>query len=160
MWRLAKRLDCGGFSAAVTCGQTAPINRRSPNTPHCHLPISSRSAKIHQVRGQPCPRVSSSRPAARGQGCPRSFGCGFAALRLGTTAGSRPLYDLWNGSSIRCTLPRHPVLRMPSVKRIFRETTLLERRYGPIQGFDSTSVPVSIARIGDGNLIRFGDGSD
>jgi hypothetical protein len=43
---------------------------------------------------------------------------------------------------------------MPSVKRIFRETTLLERRYRRIQGFDSTFVPNHIARIGDGNHVK------
>jgi hypothetical protein len=49
----------------------------------CYLPISSRSAKILQERGQPCPRVSSPTLAARGQGCPRSFGCGLSrAARL------------------------------------------------------------------------------
>jgi hypothetical protein len=49
----------------------------------CYLPTSSRAAKIFQERGQPCPRVSRHAQASCGQDCPRSFGCGSAALRLG-----------------------------------------------------------------------------
>jgi hypothetical protein len=44
----------------------------------CYFPISSRSAKILQERGQPCPRVSSPTLATRGQGRPRSFGFGLS----------------------------------------------------------------------------------
>jgi hypothetical protein len=43
----------------------------------CFLSTSSRSEKIFQERGQPCPRVSLEMTTARGQSCPRSFGCGF-----------------------------------------------------------------------------------
>ena len=44
----------------------------------CHLPTSSRPAKIFPERGQPCPRVLIDTRAIRGQGCPRSLVCVFA----------------------------------------------------------------------------------
>lgn len=37
-------------------------------------------AKIVQERGEPCPRVPPRNQTTRGQSCPRSFGCGYAAL--------------------------------------------------------------------------------
>src|ERR1017187_5860514 len=48
----------------------------------CHLPISSRSAKIFQEPGHPCRRAAMVGEETRGQGCPRSFVCGLAALGL------------------------------------------------------------------------------
>ena len=48
----------------------------------CYTPGSSPLAKIFPERGQLCPPVPKSTPGTRGQGCPRSFGCGSAALCL------------------------------------------------------------------------------
>jgi hypothetical protein len=48
----------------------------------CYLPTSSRPAKIFSERGPLSPRVPNAAPATRGLGGPRSFDCGFAALRL------------------------------------------------------------------------------
>jgi hypothetical protein len=56
---------------------------KSWRPPQCYPPTSSRPVKIFPERGQLCPRVPADTKATGGQGCPRSFGCGFAALRLG-----------------------------------------------------------------------------
>jgi hypothetical protein len=42
-----------------------------------------------QERGQLCPRVPAAWVPSRGQSCPRSFGCGFAALCLGVNSALR-----------------------------------------------------------------------
>jgi hypothetical protein len=59
-------------------------------TLHCYLPTSSRPAKIFPERGQPCPRVPTSTRVTRGQSCPRSFGCAFAALQRDRSTSTHP----------------------------------------------------------------------
>jgi len=43
---------------------------------------------------------------------------------------------------------------------ILPANTALGRKYRRIRAFDSTSAPIAIARIGDGNIIRIGDSGD
>jgi hypothetical protein len=50
-----------------------------------------RSAKIFPEPGQPCTREPISAPATCGQGCPRSFGFGLAALRFCAFSLMRPI---------------------------------------------------------------------
>src|ERR1017187_10660164 len=60
----------------------------APRRPQqCYLQTSSRAAKIFAERGQPCPRVATGSRATCGQGCPRSVGCGSAALCLCVSPG-------------------------------------------------------------------------
>jgi hypothetical protein len=67
----AKRLDCGRFIAALECA-LHPLQ--------CYPKTSSRLEKISPERGQLCPRETNFGEETRGHGCPRPFGCGFAAL--------------------------------------------------------------------------------
>jgi hypothetical protein len=72
------RLEC--FSRALQALQLS--NLAFFNDFSAVIAKSSRPVKIFQERGQPCPRASFPTPVSRGQGCPRSFCCGSAALRL------------------------------------------------------------------------------
>src|SRR5206468_136566 len=75
----------GKFARLATIpGDTDRLEVRATFTAslQCYVLTSSRSAKIFQEREQPCPRDARIGEETRGQGCPRSFGCGSAALRL------------------------------------------------------------------------------
>jgi hypothetical protein len=62
---------------------------QSGHSLQCYFPTSSRSAKIFPERGQLCPRDAYVGEETRGQSCPRSFGCGSAALCLCALASLR-----------------------------------------------------------------------
>jgi hypothetical protein len=59
MQQLAKRLDCGVFSAAFARERTAPMNRRNPNAPPCQVISPAFKAKTGSEA-----TISSSRPAS------------------------------------------------------------------------------------------------
>jgi hypothetical protein len=62
------------------------LTRQNQNSLHCHRSESSCATRIFQERGQLCPRVPAASAPSRGSrnaGLSRSFGCGYAALRLG-----------------------------------------------------------------------------
>ena len=117
------------FALAVNVAdQTVSLFEKTFASLHCNPSESSCAARIFQDRGQLCPRVPAASVSSHGQSCPRSFGCGSAALGLGVK----------NPDSATVTDRRYRF-----IEKFYCSTS----RFGISQVADSNGTPLGLHRV-------------